>query len=121
MGALVAVCVACFRRRSFTKRVRWCADAAVCGLAAAAVVYAWGGWKMFAWDIEETCGLQHGEIWDPAFAGESYFPLSKRCNANFDLVPSFVNPTIIVLLAASAALAVFACFSQRARKDPLRP
>ncbi|POX38017.1 hypothetical protein C3486_25255 [Streptomyces sp. Ru73] len=78
-----------------------------------------GGWAMFAWDIGETCHHQHGQDWDPEFSRESVFPMSRPCNAHYDLVPSYVNPAIAVCAAGaavSAAMAVGAAVRESRRQ-----
>ncbi len=100
---------------------RW-VQAATCCLLASVAMYGWGSWKMFAWDIRETCSLVHHQRWDPAYGQSRSFPLSRRCNASFDLVPSYVNPAVVVLLAAAvlcAGLAVRA--ARRHRTVPAVP
>nr|WP_042194605.1 hypothetical protein [Kibdelosporangium sp. MJ126-NF4]CEL21430.1 hypothetical protein [Kibdelosporangium sp. MJ126-NF4]CTQ96003.1 hypothetical protein [Kibdelosporangium sp. MJ126-NF4] len=95
---------------------RW-ARAALYTPILALVVYAWGAMSMFTLDTEEVCRLVHHERYDPGVAGEHYFPLSKRCNGGFDLVPSWVNPTVVVLLVATA---VFAALAVRATNAATR-
>lgn len=71
------------------------------------LVYLIGTSYRFAWDIEETCRLGHGQSFDPAtISGDALFPISQRCNADYDLVPAFVNPTIIALTALAIAATI---------------
>lgn len=59
-------------------------------------------------DIEESCEYRNGvpfdEKWNDAHYMESqkFFPLHAKCSATVDLVPAWVNPTIIALLLLSA-------------------
>ncbi|MCC8250067.1 hypothetical protein [Saccharothrix luteola] len=92
---------------------RW-AVAASCAPLAAFLVYAWGAIHLYTPDVRETCDLEHGG-WDPAHGQVTYFPLSRRCNAYQDLVPAYVNPTVVVLLVAAA---LFACLAVAARRNP---
>ncbi|WJK38138.1 hypothetical protein O7608_16595 [Solwaraspora sp. WMMA2056] len=52
---------------------------------------------------EDTCRFVHHQPFDAAY-WEAHrddrfrvFPLSNKCNADYDLVPVWVNPTIVVL------------------------
>ncbi|RKT52849.1 hypothetical protein [Saccharothrix australiensis] len=91
---------------------RWTV-AAACAPPAALLVYAWGAIHMYAPDIREACALDHGG-WDRAYGQVSYFPLSRKCNAYTDMVPPYVTPTVVVLLAATA---LFTCLAVAARHD----
>ncbi|MCQ0022548.1 hypothetical protein M4914_06020 [Streptomyces somaliensis DSM 40738] len=76
----------------------WSAVSAVLSVAVYAVGFfaGWGGM-----DIGETCG----DSYDPVFAKEHFndplFPLHNWCNAERDLAPSWINPTIVGLAAVS--------------------
>jgi len=97
---------------------RW-AVAASCAPFAALLVYAWGAIHLYTPDVRETCDLEHGG-WDRAHGQVTYFPLSRRCNAQHDLVPAYVNPTVVVLLVVAvlfAGLAVAARRDHRSRKE----
>lgn len=76
-------------------------------LGAALVMYVWGFGQIYSPDVGELCAA-HGESWDWREYHSSWIPLSRTCNARFDLVPSFVNPTICILLAVAVVLAVLA-------------
>ncbi|MEU4743493.1 hypothetical protein AB0G02_23935 [Actinosynnema sp. NPDC023658] len=106
--------------RLFSRPVRWWAEAAVCSAVGAFAVYVWGAWQMYTPDVEETCVLVHHQPWDPAYGRESLIPLSKKCNASFDLVPPHVNTAVVVLLivtAVSVPLALRAAAAKRADAD----
>ncbi|MEU1054505.1 hypothetical protein ABZ397_18430 [Streptomyces sp. NPDC005876] len=51
-------------------------------------------------DVEESCRLTHHQRYDPAYRSahaeefQRLFPLRNKCNASYDLVPSWVNPTV---------------------------
>ncbi|XVS66520.1 hypothetical protein ACQPYE_10805 [Actinosynnema sp. CA-299493] len=92
---------------------RW-AVAASCAPLAAFLVYAWGAIHLYTPDIRETCDLEHGG-WDRAYGRVTYLPLSRRCNAVQDMVPGCVNPTVAVLLVATA---LFAGLAVAARRNP---
>jgi len=62
-------------------------------------------------DDEESCGIFHHQTYDreyrmahPEHAGRNIFPLSNKCNADYDMVPFWMNPTIVgfALLAVGA-------------------
>ncbi|UBU15283.1 hypothetical protein [Nonomuraea gerenzanensis] len=94
---------------------RWVQAAAYTALAGGAM-YVWGAFHLFTLDVRETCLLQHGQGWEPGH-GERFFPLSKRCNADYDLVPGYVNPVVMLCLAGVvlfAALAVRQAVKTRA-------
>ncbi|MER6151121.1 hypothetical protein [Streptomyces hirsutus] len=66
-------------------------------------------------DVGETCAYVHHQTYDRAYlaarAEESgrLFPLHEKCNGAYDLVPAWVNPTILncaafVLLATAVLL-----------------
>jgi hypothetical protein len=61
-------------------------------------------------DLREACEYDHGvpfdDKWNDAHYAESQrlFPLHARCNADVDLVPAWINPTIIALVLLSVAL-----------------
>lgn len=80
---------------------------AVAAVFAAFVMYVWGFLKMFSPDVGEACAAR-GQSWDRYEYHTSLFPLSHTCNAEFDLVPSFVNPSIYVLLGLAVVLAALA-------------
>lgn len=112
LGALAVFGVRKVAGRSLAGRTRRYAEAGTYCLMAAVVMYAWGLLHTFTMDLDETCELDHGQTTDPtAYPGESLFPLSRPCNASYDLVPSYVNPTIFALLAAGTALAALAHLS----------
>lgn len=78
-------------------------------------------------DVEEACvhghGVRYDDVYREAHAEEfsRWFPLHSKCNENFDLVPSWVNPAIVffVLLAAAGVLclAAAAVTALRPRRD----
>lgn len=55
-------------------------------------------------DSQEMCGLRYGQSYDrqylkahPEHAGRNLFPLSDKCNADYDMVPGWMNPAIVAL------------------------
>jgi hypothetical protein len=56
-----------------------------------------------AFDVKETCELLKGQEYDDSYRSEHWqepgrwFPLHNKCNASYDLVPSYVNPAVVVL------------------------
>ncbi|MEV1009364.1 hypothetical protein [Streptomyces sp. NPDC049881] len=72
-------------------------------------------------DLEESCEWGHGvrfdDEWNSAHYRESgrLFPVHARCSADVDLVPSWVNPVIVVLVSFSlACLCAAVCLGVRA-------
>ena len=83
----------------------------------AAVVYFFG---LFSGglEVDETCNIRHGERFDleyrlahPEHAGHALFPLSDRCNADYDMIPFWMNPLLVGLVVLAVWLVV---------GDPLR-
>ncbi|MET8170712.1 hypothetical protein ABZT34_41910 [Streptomyces sp. NPDC005329] len=62
----------------------------------------WGAWSG-GLDVAETCALLRGQKYDDAYRAEHwrepsrFFPLHNKCNASYDLVPAWVNPTLVLL------------------------
>ncbi len=60
-------------------------------------------------DASETCA-KAGQIYDEKYRSENWrepsqiFPLHNRCNADYDLVPFWINPTITLLGVVIALL-----------------
>lgn len=54
-------------------------------------------------DLEETCRFEHHQPFDEANHDahrdeyRRFFPLSMKCNADYDLVSAWVNPAVAVL------------------------
>ena len=75
--------------------------------AALCVVAVSSGWA--GMQIEETCGLEHGQHFDVdhwvAHASQTRWPFSSPCNAEHDMVPSWVNPAIAVTALTSVVCA----------------
>lgn len=114
LALAVAVHVGAGRR--FSRPVRPWVEAAAYAPMAAVLLYAWGAAHMFTMDIGEACNLTYGQRWDPDYAGESLFPLSKKCNASFDLVPAYVNPRVFGLLVVIPVFLVVAVVANRTAK-----
>jgi len=52
----------------------------------------------FNYDVSETCTLSHDQTYDPETAEvSSSFPFRNTCSSDFDMMPTFVNPTFVVL------------------------
>ncbi|MCE7080906.1 hypothetical protein [Streptomyces sp. ST2-7A] len=62
-------------------------------------------------DVREACG-ERGFTYDSRYRGEHrqeaarWFPLRNKCNANDDLVPVFVNPTLVAVAVLLPGCAV---------------
>ncbi|WP_405686527.1 hypothetical protein [Streptomyces sp. NBC_00057] len=65
-------------------------------------------------DARETCELLEGQTYDSAYREENWqepsrlFPLHNKCNASYDLVPAWINPTIVCLAVATAGCLITA-------------
>lgn len=53
-------------------------------------------------DDQESCELSHHQAYDreyrmthPEHAGRNIFPLSNKCNADYDMVPFWMNPAVV--------------------------
>lgn len=47
------------------------------------------------WDISELCELFYDQTYDPLTSvRDASFPMRASCNAEFSLMPTWVNPTI---------------------------
>ncbi|MER5192973.1 hypothetical protein ACWD3J_04095 [Streptomyces sp. NPDC002755] len=98
----------------------------------------WGAWSG-GLDVAETCALLKGQKYDDAYRTEHWrepsqvFPLHNKCNASYDLVPAWINPTLVVLallavgsliagvcLLTAAALRAITRYRSGARPTPLR-
>jgi hypothetical protein len=77
----------------------WIVAAGV-SLLLAALMSGYGAWRMVVPDKKEFCTTVLHQRYDPAYAldDERFFPLTQKCNASYDLVPAFVNPSIAVFL-----------------------
>ncbi|WP_405867600.1 hypothetical protein OG407_47975 [Streptomyces sp. NBC_01515] len=81
-----------------------------CGLQATWFLGAFSG----GMDVKETCELMEGQTYDPAYRDENrqessqLFPLHDKCNASYDLVPAWINPTIVFLAVAMAGCLITA-------------
>ncbi|WP_139190502.1 hypothetical protein [Actinokineospora iranica] len=87
---------------------RW-VPRAMWSVGGAAVMYAWGLWHTFALDVEEHCTIVRERDYDEQHGGLTFVPISRKCNAEYDLVPPYVNPIVFALLAlavVSVAIAV---------------
>ncbi len=70
-------------------------------------------------DLRDACAAE-GQSVDNSFLMTQRpggpFPLSQPCNAAYDLVPSFVNPAIVVLLVTAVVTAVVLIFGPDVRR-----
>jgi hypothetical protein len=72
--------------------------------ATAFAVGAFAGWG--GMDIGETCGDSYDGVFREEHFNDPLFPLHNWCNAEHDLVPSWVNPTVAGLAVVSAVCLV---------------
>ena len=82
--------------------------------------YFLGWYHTWRWDFSETCTYYHHETYDAAATQLSgTFPFKNTCNANYDLVPAYANPMIVVL-GASFLLSVTFLIGAIVRRQQLR-
>ncbi|MET9290961.1 hypothetical protein [Streptomyces sp. NPDC003077] len=91
---------------------RLCSVALFAGLAS----WTWGAFRG-GLDVRKTCLFVHHERYDQAYWNSHFeefqklFPLHIKCNADFDLVPAWVNPTVVgCAVIAAIAIAVLLWF-----------
>ncbi|MDQ0580707.1 hypothetical protein [Streptomyces rishiriensis] len=73
-------------------------------LSCAGMFFTWI-WGAFSGglDVAETCTLIEGRPYDDGYRAEHWrepsqvFPLHNKCNASYDLVPAWINPTLVLL------------------------
>ncbi|MEU7206545.1 hypothetical protein [Streptomyces sp. NPDC045470] len=96
---------------------RWI-EGALYALLGTLITYTWGLFTGFPWDIEEACKLDHQQHWDRSSAGSaSYFPLSNKCNAAFDLVPGYINPLVIAGVSVMVFCSGMAAYQALKRRN----
>lgn len=85
---------------------RW-AIAASISFVLMVLMYGYGASHMFSLDKEEECTVILHQRYDAkyAHAEEQFFPLTQKCNASYDMVPFFVNPSVVLLLGVTLACA----------------
>lgn len=102
------------------------ATAAFCVVAGAAT-WLIGSLAGASLDPEESCHAA-GTTYDYAYRSahwrepSRWFPLHNKCNADYDLVPVWINPGLVLLLVLAAACLCAAVWlttaNQRTKKDP---
>lgn len=101
------------RARAWTAVGSWL-HFALLAASCTVLMYGHGVLASLAFDIEETCELLKGQEYDHSYRSEHWqepsrwFPLHNKCNASYDLVPSYVNPSVVVLAIVTLGCAVTA-------------
>ena len=91
----------------------WFAGTAVLLVLGTGVTYIVGSLAGASLDPEESCHAD-GQTYDRADRRANFdeytqwFPLHDKCHANYDLVPSWVNPTLLVLPSLAIACLAYA-------------
>ncbi|MCP9956614.1 hypothetical protein [Streptomyces sudanensis] len=110
------------------RRPLWWARVGSIALFAGLMTWIWGKFRG-GLDARKTCQFVHHEYYDRAYRDahavefDRLFPLHNKCNAHFDLVPAWVNPSIMLCAAlVLAAVAVplrfgIACLTSFSRKE----
>ncbi|GII52489.1 hypothetical protein Pth03_08780 [Planotetraspora thailandica] len=94
------------RNRAWAAPGTWARSGVLAG-AGTLLFYGYGLLTTLAYDIGETCTQLRGQTYDDAYRAahwrepSQWFPLHNRCNADYDLVPAYVNPTLVVLAAVT--------------------
>lgn|GEM_PF-3198286 len=116
-------------RRAWSAPATW-VRFAVLAASAALLGYGYGLLRMGGLDQEETCVHLRHQRYDEDFVREHHaeqlrwFPLHSYCNADYDLVPAWVNPSVALLALAAvgaAAVAVTLAVRSRGAGAPSRP
>lgn len=84
------------------------------------VVYVLGWFFTWNWDLFENCQIFRDQRYEPEIAELSAnFPFKNTCNADYDMVPTWVNPSVVgtgaVFLISLALLVVALIRRTRAR------
>ncbi|GAB2650637.1 hypothetical protein [Kribbella swartbergensis] len=98
----------------------WFVGTAVLLLLGTGVTYVVGSLAGASLDPEEACHAD-GQVYDRVYRRENFdeytrwFPLHDRCHAGYDLVPAWVNPTLVVLPGLALACLAYAAWCWRRR------
>lgn len=73
-------------------------------------------------DITETC-IAAGQTYDREYRAQNseeaslWFPLHNKCNANYDVVPPWINPALVIfaILAVTCLILLIVALIQRAK------
>jgi len=83
---------------------------ALCWISVLNAVTVWLlGFSRTGLDLKESCEYKNGVPFDDKWNDVHYmesqgvFPLHAKCNATVDLVPAWINPTVIALTLLSVA------------------
>ncbi len=110
---MLALATDCRGRRVAAHGLLWL----VCTVAAVLLsmcLYGYGLLRAFTWDSRWSCGVE-GQTLDLAFLAyqdSGSFPLSRPCNAGFDLVPPLINSMIVALLSGALTSGLIFTFRQ---------
>jgi hypothetical protein len=116
-------------RTASYRRPMWWTRILSVTLFAGSAIWAWGI-SRGGLDIEETCRFDHGQRYDDVFweshseKFQKLFPLHNKCNEHYDMVPAWVNPSIVVLTllaAVSLCAALHLLVRDRAAKRKKTP
>lgn len=87
-----------------------------------------GGFVIWCWgvfsgglDAQETCEILRGQVYDDGYREEHWrepsrvFPLHNKCNASYDLVAAWINPTLVCLAVTAVGCLIAAAVLAAAR------
>lgn len=107
------------------RRPGWFGHAAWASLFLLVSVWLWGAMSG-GLNIEKSCYFHHqsyDDAYHDAHRDDYYrlFPLSRNCNADYDMVASWVNPAVVVLsllaiVSLTGAVASLACQKRRTQR-----
>jgi hypothetical protein len=96
---------------------RWIMTAASCAVGAV-MLYVWGLFRVQQFTVEwdDICRIRYDETVDAAYGQVTLWPIGRRCNEHFDVVPGFVTPAIVVLAFAAVGCAALALRARHRRR-----
>ncbi|MBO1269515.1 hypothetical protein [Arthrobacter cavernae] len=77
---------------------------------AVAVTFMIGAWAG-GHEVDETCAAR-GQTYDSGYRSENWqepsriFPMHNKCNAAYDLVPSWINPALVIFAVLMVAFVI---------------
>ncbi|MFC3505333.1 hypothetical protein ACFOOK_30830 [Micromonospora krabiensis] len=108
------------RTQRLAPEPRWWTRAAGYVMLGSAEAYLFGLMHMSYWGTPRDTCIARYENWDGMHGHARYWPLERKCTEFIDMVPSYVNPLIVILLAGALACAlVAAAQALRHRRQPV--
>jgi hypothetical protein len=97
--------------------------AAVTCVVGAVTLYVWGLSRVrpFWAEFKDICASRYGESFDAAYGQVTLWPIGRRCNEYFDVVPGFVTPVIVGLTFVAGFSVTFALRAHLRRRRAPQP